>query len=163
MAIVPMKHIELYGLARHKSSFLSELQRLGLVELVEPSEEEISSGPEEELRTRLEQIEEKLSEIKRGLAILEQFAPQRPNFIEQFAGMKTVLTWEEQQNYLAETEKFEELITELFRSETEHTRVEQERAQIERKISDLLPWAGLDLPLHAWKGSINIQILLGSN
>ena len=162
MAIVPMKHIELYGLARHKSSFLSELQRLGLVELVEPDEEEISSGPEEELRTRLYQIEEKLTEINRGLAILEQFAPQRPNFIEQFAGMKTELTWEEQQNYLAETEKFEELITELFSSETEHTRVEQERAQIERKISELLPWAGLDLPIQAWKGSNNIQILLGS-
>ena len=40
MAIVPMKRIELYGLLRNKASFLSELQRLGLVELSEPTTED---------------------------------------------------------------------------------------------------------------------------
>ncbi|HBK67887.1 MAG TPA: hypothetical protein DDZ91_04535 [Firmicutes bacterium] len=162
MAIVPMKHMELYGLVRHRSSFLSELQRLGLVELVAPAEEEISSEPGEELRNQLDQIENRLAEVNRVLAICERFAPRKPNFIEQFAGMKTVLTWEEQQNYLAEREKLEELSSELFKSENEYARMEQEKVQVEREISQLRPWIRLDLPRHEWKGSTNIQVLLGS-
>src|SRR5690606_8536721 len=98
MAIVPMKRLELYGLAEHKSSFLSELQRLGLVELIEPTTEEKRLETEEEIAAKLRQIEERLGEITRVLAVFERFAPQKPNFVEQFSGIKTVLTWEEQQN-----------------------------------------------------------------
>ena len=58
MAIVPMKRLELYGLVEHKSSFLSELQRLGLVELIEPTEEEKRVETEEEIAGKLGQIED---------------------------------------------------------------------------------------------------------
>jgi vacuolar-type H+-ATPase subunit I/STV1 len=60
MAIVPMKRLELYGLVEHKSSYLAELQRLGLVELIEPAEEEKCLKTEEEIASKLCQIEERL-------------------------------------------------------------------------------------------------------
>lgn len=162
MAIVPMKHLELYGLIRHKSSFLTELQRLGMVEIASLETEEVASEPGEDLNRRLTQIDERLIEINRVLAIFERFDPQKPNFVEQFAGMKTVLTWEEQQNYLAAEEKYEELKDDVFRYEQEFTRLEQERGQTEREITQLEPWSELALPKQVWAGSKHIQVLLGS-
>ncbi len=162
MAIVPMKRLELYGLVEHKSSFLSELQRLGLVELIEPAEEEKRLEAEEESAEKLRQIEEKLGEINRVLAVFERFAPQRPNFIEQFAGIKTVLTWEEQQNYLAKREEAKILADRIFNAEAEHNALEQEILKVEREIKALQPWAELDLPVEAWNGSRRIAVLLGS-
>ncbi len=162
MAIVPMKHLELYGLIRHKSSFLSELQRLGLVEIAPLTPEELPSEPSEEIHQRLTEIDGHLAEINRVLEIFERFDPQRPNFVEQFAGMKTVLTWEEQQNYLAAGEKMEELKAQVLRYEGEYNRLEQESAQTEREIAQLVPWKELDLPRETWSGSKRIQVLLGS-
>ena len=162
MAIVPMKHVELYGLIRHKSSFLSELQRLGLVEISPMAPEEVTPEHSADLNHRLTEIDERLAEISRVLAIFERFAPQKPNLVEQFAGMKTVITWEEQQNYLAEKEKVEELCRAVFHHEEEYSSLEQTRGQLEREITELLPWKELDLPRQAWKGSPKIQILLGS-
>src|SRR5690554_6172013 len=135
MAIVPMKHLELYGLVRHKTSFLSELQRLGLVEIKAlPGEgEESHSEPQAELRRELSAIDERLHRINQVLAILERFVPQRPNFIEQFAGMKTVLTWEEQQNFLARERQFTELCQEVITFEEEYGRLKQEQLRLERR------------------------------
>lgn len=163
MAIVPMRRLELYGLVEHKSSFLSELQRLGLVELIEPAEEEKRLGTEEEIAEKLRQVEEKLGEINRVLTIFERFAPLKPNFIEQFAGIKTVLTWEEQQNYLAKREKAKDLAEQVFTAEYEHNILEQEIVRIERELKALQPWAELDLPVEAWDGSRRIAVLLGSS
>ncbi|NLM37238.1 MAG: V-type ATP synthase subunit I [Firmicutes bacterium] len=162
MAIVPMKRLELYGLVEHKSSFLSELQRLGLVELIGPVGEEKGLATEEEIAEKLRQVEEKLGEINRVLAIFERFAPQRPNFIEQFAGIKTVLTWEEQQNYIARREEAEKLAQQIFAAEKEHGLLEQERLKVEREMLALRPWAKLDLPAEEWRGSRRVAILLGS-
>lgn len=162
MAIVPMKRLELYGLKRHKASFLSELQRLGLVELIKPAEEANRVETGEAIGSELRRIDEKLNEINRVLAIFERFAPQKPNFIEQFAGTKTVLTWEEHQNYLAKREEAARLSAEIFDAEKEHTRLEQEKIKVEREIENLQPWAGLDLPAEAWNGSRRIGVLLGS-
>ena len=139
MAIVPMKRLELYGLVRNKASFLSELQRLGLVELIEPAAEDRRSETEEMIRNELFLIEEKLGEINRILEVFERFAPQKPNFVEQFSGMKTVLTWEEQQNYLAKKEETTRLADRVFNAEKEHNLLEQEKVKVEREISALRP------------------------
>ncbi len=161
MAIVPMKRLELYGLKRHKASFLSELQRLGLVELIKPAAEENRVETEEAIGGELQRIDESLAEVNRVLAVFERFAPRRPSFIEQFAGSKTVLTWEEHQNYLAKREKAARLTERIFNAEKEHTRLEQEKAKVEREINNLRPWSGLDLPAEAWNGSKRIALLLG--
>jgi V/A-type H+-transporting ATPase subunit I len=163
MAIVPMKRLELYGLKRHKASYLAELQRLGLVELIKPAAEErwtTESG--EAIGRELHHIDERLAEINRVLAVFERFAPQRPSFVEQFAGIKTVLTWEEQQNYLARQEDAVSLTDRVFNAEKEHTWLEQEKLRVEREIASLQPWAGLDLPAEDWKGSKRVALLLGS-
>ena len=162
MAIVPMKRLELYGLVRNKASFLSELQRLGLVELIEPAAEDRRSETEEMIRNELFLIEEKLGEINRILEVFERFAPQKPNFVEQFSGMKTVLTWEEQQNYLAKKEETTRLADRVFNAEKEHNLLEQEKVKVEREISALRPWTNLDLPVASWSGSKRVAILLGS-
>lgn len=162
MAIVPMKRLELYGLLQHKSSFLSELQRLGLVELTEPAAEERRWETEEEIATKLRRIEERLGEVNRVLTIFERFAPLKPNFIEQFSGIKTVLTWEEQQNYLAKREEAQALADRVFDAEKAYNSLVQEITKVEREIKALTPWAGLDLPVEAWQGSRRIEILLGS-
>lgn len=163
MAIVPMKRLELYGLVEHKSSYLAELQRLGLVELIEPAEEEKCLETEEEIASKLREIEERLGEIQRVLAIFERFAPLKPNFIEQFSGVKTVLTWEEQQNYLAKRGEAPALAGQVFNVENEHNILEQEIIKVEREMKALQPWAELELPVEVWNGSRRIAILLGSS
>lgn len=162
MAIVPMKRLELYGLKRHKASFLSELQRLGLVELIKPAGEENRVETGEAIGNELRRIDEQLSEINRVLMVFERFAPLKPNFIEQFSGTKTVLTWEEHQNYLAQKETAARLSEEIFNAEKDYARLEQEKTKIEREMETLKPWAGLDLPAEVWDGSKRIGVLLGS-
>ena len=80
MAIVPMKRLELYGLKRHKASYLAELQRLGLVELIKPAAEE--GGPPragKRSEGELHHIDERLAEIPL-LAVFERFAPTKTQF-----------------------------------------------------------------------------------
>lgn len=159
MAIVPMKRLELYGLLKHKAIFLQELQRMGLVELVDLAE------ADEKARTAQAQqlipIENEIGQISRVLTIFDRFAPEKPNIIEQFAGMKTVLTWEERQNYLAQEDRVAALKKEIFKAEIEYNQLEQEINQIDRELSELKPWVALDLSAEKWQGSQRIRIMLG--
>jgi V/A-type H+-transporting ATPase subunit I len=160
MAILPMKRVELFGLVKHKQVILKELQRLGLVEPIVKQMED-TEFPEQN-KTQLLAVETELAQLNRLLTIFDRFVPQKPNLVEQFAGMKTVMTWEERQNILANENELVSLKEEAFRLDEEYSRKEQSIHQTERELDGVLPWGNLVLPVEAWKGTARLRVVLGS-
>lgn len=160
MAIVSMKRMELYGLRKHKSVFVKELQRLGLVEPVDLNQEALEDAPA--YREQLLANDAELTQLNRIISLFDRFAPQQPNLVEQFAGMKTVMTWEERNNLLAREAELPEVKRQVLEGETELNRLEQEIAYYEREIAELRPWMKLDLKAEAWSGSKRFRVFLGS-
>lgn len=161
MAIAPMKRMELYGLLPHKRAFLRELQKLGLVEIADLSEENANRS-EQEISEQLRGIEKDLNQLSRALATLNKFTPQKPNLVEQFTGIRTVLGEEEQANLSARNSELVALVENILRDENTYNRLEQEIVQIRRELAELAPWEGLQLSVEEIAALKRVMVITGT-
>ncbi len=135
MAVARTKKIRVAGRLHHRTAVLRRLQELGFVEIetgkVSPAEAagewHPAGDPQEQAA-----LESELAEITAALAVMDRFHPVRPTFIQQFSGVKTMMTPAEYQNYLA---REEEAWTAMGR--------------LAGRIQELTPWTGLMIPLSA--------------
>jgi len=161
MAIAPMKHLELYGLLPHKRVFLRELQKLGLVEITDISTEQAERFEKESLE-QIGAIEKDLNRLSRVLAVLNRFDPQKPNLVEQFTGIRTVLTEQEREELLSRSDELVSIVESILQDESTYNRLEQENAETKRGLAELAPWEGLQLSVEEIAALKRVKILTGT-
>lgn len=169
MSLAQLKKVEIYGLREERNRLLKELQELGLVEITEFTEEDQNQArlisPDQIRVENLEQsglIDRKLAEIGRALNSLEQVAPVKPSFIQQFAGVKTYLTDADFKKLAADEERLKQVVEELLKIEQDLVQVQTKKNQLETSYETFKPWQKLDLTAQDLEGTANTQIVLGT-
>src|SRR5690554_1224668 len=153
MAVAKTKKIRVAGRLDHREAVLRRLQELGFVE-IETGEALSQSGTAEKWHpagNTQEQaaLEGELAEIAAALAVMDRFHRIRPTFIQQFSGVKTMMTPAEYQNYLAREEEAGTVIKFCRRLAEAWTENESNLGRIAGRVQELTPWTGLDIPLSA--------------
>lgn len=168
MGLAQLKKVEIYGLQEERNRLLKEIQELGLMEVVEYTEEDPELKAEalaEQLQGEyLEQsgrIDRKIAEIGRTLNFLEQIAPVKPSLIQQFAGVKTYLSRDEYEQLARTEERLNQVIADLLKIEQDLSQIQSKRSQLETLLATLRPWRRLDLSAEDLEGTANTQIILG--
>ena len=141
MAIVKMKRLRLAAMKQDREELLGLLQRMGCVEIDEPSVEEGQlKHPEGD---GLSAAREGRSAAERALEVLKKYAPERKGMLAP----KPELTAEELLTAdagaaAAQTEAINELDGRMAAIRADITKKQTE-------IQTLVPWLGLDLPLES--------------
>ena len=168
MSLAQLKKVEIYGLQQERNRLLKEIQELGLMEVVEyteeaqePSEEIFSEQMQTEYSEQSGMIDRRLAEIGRALNFLEQITPVKPSLIQQFAGVKTYLSKNEFDHLAGTEEQLNQVITDLFKIEQDLSQIQSKRTQLETLLATFIPWRGLDLSANDLEGTVNTQIVLG--
>jgi len=168
MSLAQLKKVEIYGLREERNHLLKELQELGLMEIAEFTEEDQNLGrlisPDQIKEEYLEQsgsIDRKLAEIGRALNSLDQVAPVKPSFIQQFAGIKTYLTEANFKKLAADEERLKQVVEELLKIDRDLVQVQTKKNQLETLVETFKPWQKLDLIARNLEGTANTQVILG--
>lgn len=169
MSLAQLKKVEIYGLQQERSRLLKEIQELGLMEVVEyteeaqePSEATFSEQMQAEYIEQSGKIDRRLAEIGRALNFLEQIAPVKPSLIQQFAGVKTYLSRKEFEQLARTEERLNQVLTDLYKIEQDLSQIQSKRTQLETLLAAFKPWRGLDLSANDLEGTPNVQIVLGT-
>lgn len=157
--IVRMKKIRLYAVRSQKEDLLSDLMRLGCVELSEPAS--LLNDPEllSMLKNETSDLEIYRSEhqsLIQALELLDQYAPKkgalfspRPEYTE-----KALLDG-------ADTPYRLEIARQIVMRDSQNKRLTAEENRIRSQIETLTPWAPLDLPLD-FEGTRYTACLIGA-
>ena len=144
MAIVKMKHLRLVAMAENRDTLLRLLQRMGCVEIDEPSVDE--GDPAWAGLTRagagsLSQSRERQSAVERALAVLKRCAPAKERLLRPQPGMTEKELFDEHtaQDALRTAEEINNLDRRL-------STIHAEEAKLLAQKGALAPWLNLDLP-----------------
>ena len=94
-------------------------------------------------------LESEMAEITAALAVMDRFHPVRPTFIQQFSGIKTMMTPAEYRNHLAREEEAWAVIQRCRQLGETWAENEARLGRVAGRVQELTPWAGLAIPLSA--------------
>ena len=158
MAVAAMSRLELYGLSRDLSEIMALLQQIEAVE-VETAGGEVCALADPQA---IAAIEREISELERTISSFDRVAPRRPNMVEQFAGVKTVLTEEEFSAFSSEAGKARETAEEARRLDAEIGGLNSRLSENKSVLSQLESWVGLGLTSEELAGTRHVRIILGA-
>jgi V/A-type H+-transporting ATPase subunit I len=151
MTIVNMKKMHLLGLKKEQGHILSALQKTGVVEMIDITEEGNESGGEvqvsqicHELTKELSDLETKLSNLKFGIDFLKPYV-KSPNPILHG---KPSISKDELSEVLSGEEKILETLQAVFDLDKKISQLKVEESRLESQIEMLSPWRSLDIPLE---------------
>ncbi|NLY89817.1 MAG: hypothetical protein GX085_09420 [Firmicutes bacterium] len=155
MAVARTKKIRVAGRLHHRAAVLRRLQELGFVEIetgrvIPPAETAEKWHPTGDTQEQAA-LESELAEITAALAVMDRFHPVRPTFIQQFSGIKTMMTPAEYRNYLAQEEEAGTVIGLCRRLGEAWTETESRLGRLAGRVQELTPWASMEIPLSAIK------------
>ncbi|MGE5549211.1 MAG: V-type ATP synthase subunit I, partial [Bacteroidota bacterium] len=157
MAVAAMSRLELFGLRADLPRIITLLQEAEAVE-IEPAESESSTLVEPPAVSALER---QIGDLERILAFFDRVAPRRANLIEQFAGVKTILTEREFITLAADAQAAERLSERVRAVEAGMAEIAARLHEERAMQAQLEPWSGLPLTRADLNGTRHVQIVLG--
>lgn len=148
MALARMKRIQIIGRRMHQEAVLQRLHELAFVE-VETGLTPAEGWSPHQRKEKEVALEKEAAEISVALSMMERFHRQKPTFIQQFSGIKTMMTPSEYRNHLAQEEEAGEFLLHCRELESAWNKNETARQRIASRRADLIAWGNLDLPLSA--------------
>lgn len=159
MALAKMKHLHVFGKLVHREAILQRLQELGFVELDSGAPPSAEWGFKQKKQEEAG-LEREIADLNGALAMMERFHRRKPTFIQQFSGIKTGMTTDQYQNFLAQEEKAAVIVRRCRELETSWTRLENNLTAVAGRLTELNPWLKLDIPLSALEQSGAVRALL---
>ncbi|MGE5552190.1 MAG: hypothetical protein ACM3ZC_16930, partial [Bacteroidota bacterium] len=159
MPVARMLHFDLYGLRGDLDAVVRLLQRAAAVEIIERQD-----GAEElrGLAAAKARLEREAGDLERLLAFFARVQPRRPNLIQQFAGIKTVLTEEEFRSYAKDEGLGPALLARAQEIEAEQGSLSSALREREAVLAQLQPWSSLDLTGEDLQnGTKSVRVILG--
>lgn len=141
MAIVKMKKIRGIILDSDRDDMFFQLQRFGLLEIMQPDEE----NPEWEgllspTQTRQEQITAQAEKARAALAALDQYAPEKTGLFSQRPVIK-------EHELFLDTASALELVDEILKYSEAVNSILSFQTKLRNEKTSLEPWVNLDAPL----------------
>ncbi|MBQ8960672.1 MAG: V-type ATP synthase subunit I [Ruminococcus sp.] len=157
MAKLRMKKIELIALLTDSKKIIELLQRRGVVEICQNTDEELESTNVTAVTGEFEKFR---STVAQALEILERHAPEKAGLAEMFGGRIEV----EKHAFGREAMKLEKIMAaanDIIRSSKLIADAQSEISQLRLRYDTLIPWKSLDVPLN-FKGTATTKAFIGT-
>lgn len=157
MAKLKMQKIELIALLTDSKKIIELLQRRGIVELSENTDEELSKT---NVAAVVGEFEKFRSTAAQALDVLERYAPEKMSVTDMFSG-RTEVPVDDFGRAAMGLENIMNAASEILRCSRDIAECESTSAQLDIRADTLKQWAELDIPLN-FKGTISTAAFIGS-
>jgi len=159
MAIVKMKRLRLAAMKQDREELLELLQRMGCVEIDEPSPDTDDPCWAQLKRPEgdgLSEARERHTAAEKALDVLKRYAPEKKGMLtpKPELAVDKLLSADGQEDAAAQTETINELDRRM-------AAIHAENAKKQTELQTLAPWLALDLPLETASTGL-VTILLGT-
>ena len=159
MAIVKMKHLRLVAMRDDREELFGLLQRMGCVEIDEPSvdpEDPVLSKLTRSDSSRLAAAREEQTSAEHALEVLKKRAPEKGGMLKPRPGLSEQEFFDQDR-----TEAARKGAQEVNEAERRLTAIQNETAKLQAQQAVLAPWQSLDLPLDV-PSTAAVTIQLGT-
>ncbi len=161
MSLAQMQKIRLVGHDTERERVLTTLQGLGVVQisdLTSKNEQSLSGFRPKPPPTN--QIESKLADLRYALDFLARYDTEKKGFIQGFFNLKELIRPEEIERIAREYD-YRALCQRVRDLDQESIALQAERAQLEARRTELLPWRDLPIPLEKLRSTQTTALILG--
>lgn len=158
MAIAPMKQITVCGLKSQRTKLLSDLQRMGCVQLVSSLPNETSRSSENAKKQAF--YEKSAQEATAALTVTAEFGAPKASMFAVLEGRKQ-LTAQEEKAYLAKKDETADLVKEILARNRALTDAKTDIIRLTNQIAALQAW--LPLPVATgFEGTATTAAFIGT-
>lgn len=159
MAVLPMKKASICGLQKDRKKILEMLQRRGVVEISDQIEQD-SVFSRADMSSAQATFEKNIATATAALSVLDRYATEKKPMLAALQGRQAISV----DRYDSFADVREETMKHAYRLCALDRQLEEGRAEIPKlqtQIDGLLPWSGLDVPLH-FKGTKTTSCFIGT-
>ncbi|MBW7572107.1 V-type ATP synthase subunit I [Caproiciproducens faecalis] len=158
MAVVPMQRIELCALKKDRKKILEMLQRRGIVQVSDGSDEDDVFQKTDTSSARVT-LEKGIAASREALSILNRYSPESKSLFSALEG-RQITTVEHYDSFAKQRETMLQL---AYRLNSLAAEIEENQAEIPKmkiQVESLVPWKSFDLPLDFY-GTGKTAALIG--
>lgn len=156
-----MQKIRLVGHEAERDRVLTTLQELGVVQISDLTNK--NEGSQLGFRPKpptTNDVELKLAELRYALEFLARYETEKKGFIQSFFNLKDLIRPEEIEK-IAQEYDYRALCQRVRELDQEVIALRAERAQLETRRAELLPWRDLPIPLEELRSTRTTALVLG--
>jgi len=156
-----MQKIRLVGHEAERDRVLTTLQELGVVQISDLTNK--NEGSRLGFRPKpptTNDVELKLAELRYALEFLARYETEKKGFIQSFFNLKDLIRPEEIEK-IAQEYDYRALCQRVREFDQEVIALRAERAQLETRRAELLPWRDLPIPLEKLRSTRTTALVLG--
>lgn len=161
MSLAKMQKIRIIGHDTERDRVLTTLQELGVVQISDITNKNEQSllgfRPKPPLTNDLEA---KLADLRYALDVLARYDTEKKGFIQSFFNLKELIRPQELEKIAREYDA-RALCQRVRELDHEIVAVRAERAQLETRRAELLPWRELPIPIEKLRSTQTTTLILG--
>ena len=159
MAVVPMRHLTLYGLKKDRKAILELLQRQGVVEIVPCSvEDDRYQSPDVSAGRAV--FDKRIHVLEQALAVLEREVTFPSSMFSSLEGRRSI-TVEDYETFADERDEIFRIAERLNTLDRQITEQQADILKCRTNQESLVPWRELDVPLST-TGTASTTTFIGS-
>lgn len=156
-----MQKVRLIGHESERDRVLTALQDLGVLQITDLTNKKEQTLPGFRPKPpTVNDLEAKLAEVRYTLDFLARYDPEKKGFIQSFFNLKDLIR-PEQIEQIAREYDYHPIWKQARELDQESVEFRAERAQLEARRTELLPWRELSLPVEEWRSTATTLFLLG--
>ncbi len=156
-----MQKVRLIGHESERERVLTILQDLGVLQIADLTNKKEQALPGFSPKTPLAQdLEAKLADLRYTLDFLARYDTEKKGFIQSFFNLKDLIGAEEIERIAREYD-YRPIWQQARELDQESIELKAERAHLEARQTELLPWRELPLPVEQWRSTTSTLFVLG--
>ena len=159
MAVLPMKHIHIYGLKRDRKQVLEILQRRGAVQISDDDAED-HVFQKADISVEKMQLEKQAADIRKAVEILDRYIPEQKSMLDALKGRRE-LPVEQYEKLRKEKDEIFTAANRLIELSGTISECNADIYRLQTQIEGLVPWDSLDLPL-SFRGTKTTAAFVGT-
>ncbi len=157
-----MHKVRIVGHESERDRTLTILQDLGVLQISDltTANEQTLNGFRPHGAHGNNEIESRLADLRYVLDFLARYDTEKPGFIQSFFNLKKLIRLEEIEQIAREYD-YRGIYQQARQLDQESIELRSERAQLEARRAELLPWAELPIPLEELRATATTDVVLG--
>lgn len=160
MSLARMQKVRLVGHESERDRALTVLQDLGVLQISDLTNTQTLSGFRPKALPSDNAIESRLAELRYVLEFLSRYDTDKPGFIQSFFNLKRPARPGEIEQ-IARTYDYQACYQQARQLDAESIELRSERAQLETRRTELLPWRELPIPVEELRATATTEVVLG--
>lgn len=158
MAIIKMKKLSAIVLKQETRKLLRALHKAGVVEISQVQREDSDLFESQETGLTLTRLEEKLSDVRFALGVIKKHDHSKKPF---YLVPKPAIAMDEFENFAEKYDEVSKAIESIRQADETLNIIRQKQSRISAQISQIEPFAGMDIKVGELSKMANVRALCG--